>query len=71
MKRFAPTKMGGVRRLLSGLEHTMKVEIGTGVPLSANTVAALRALSEWPAALVVEIPREQSPDSVVKVRTSS
>jgi hypothetical protein len=67
MKRYSPTRMGSVRRLLDGLDHNMKVEIGPGVPLVARTVAALRALSIWPPALVLEVPPKPSADGVVKI----
>ena len=57
-----------MRRLLVGYRDNMRVEIGTDVPVSARTVAELRALSTWPDGLVLDIHIDLDPrKSVVRV----
>jgi hypothetical protein len=57
-----------MRSLLVGYRDNMRVEIGTDVPVSAKTVAELRALSTWPGGLVLDIHIDLDPRlNVVRV----
>jgi hypothetical protein len=57
-----------VRKVLLGYRDNMRVEIGTDVPVSAKTVADLRALPTWPDGLVLDIHVDLDPRfSVVRV----
>jgi len=66
--RLTPKGMVGVKECLAGYPEDMRVEVGPGVLLDANTVADLRSLWGWPLGLVLIV--NQDPDqrfSVVKV----
>jgi hypothetical protein len=57
-----------MKKLLLGYRDNMRVEIETGVPVSAKTVADLRALQTWPDGLVLAIHVDLDPRlSVVRV----
>jgi hypothetical protein len=57
-----------MKRVLLGYRDNMRVVIETDVPLSAKTVADLRALSDWPDGLVLDIHVDLDPRlSVVRV----
>ena len=57
-----------VKKVLLGYRDNMRVEIGTDVPVSAKTVADLRALPTWPDGLVLDIHVDLDPRlSVVRV----
>jgi hypothetical protein len=61
-----------MRGLLVGYRDNMRVEIGTDVPVSAKTVAELRALPTWPDGLVLDIHIDLDPRmSVVRVERAS
>jgi hypothetical protein len=61
-----------MRGLLVGYRDNMRVETGTDVPVSAKSVAELRALSTWPAGLVLDIHIDLDPrKSVVRVERAS
>jgi len=49
-----------VKKVLFGYRDKMRVEIGTDVPISAKTVADLRALPTWPDGLVLDIHVEKA-----------
>ena len=46
--RYAPKTLDEVRTCLGGCPAEMEVEVERGIPLTANTVAGLRALPAWP-----------------------
>ena len=61
-----------MKKLLLGYRDNMRVEIETGVRVSAKTVADLRALRTWPGGLVLEIHVDLDPRlSVVRVERAS
>ena len=62
MMRYAPQTVGVLRTVLDGLDPDMPVELESGVPLVATTVADLRALAACPPGLVSDTPK-QSPAS--------
>jgi hypothetical protein len=46
--RYTPKNLDEVRTCLGGCPAEMEVEVERGIPLTANTVAELRALPAWP-----------------------
>jgi hypothetical protein len=61
-----------MRRLLLGYRDNMRVEIESGVAVTAKTVADLRALPTWPEGLVLDIHVDLEPRlSVVRVERAS
>ena len=61
-----------MRTLLLGYRDNMRVEIESDVPVTAKTVADLRALPTWPDGLVLDIHVDLDPRlSVVRVERAS
>ena len=57
-----------MKKLLLGYRDNMRVEIESDVPVTAKTVADLRALPAWPDGLVLDIHVDLDPRlSVVRV----
>jgi hypothetical protein len=70
--RHAANTIEDMKRVLLGYRDNMRVEIEADVPLSAKTVADLRALSTWPDGLVLDIHVDLDPRlSVVRVDWAS
>jgi hypothetical protein len=51
-----------VRRVLVGYRDNMRVEIESGVAVTAKNVADLRVLPTWPDGLVLDIHVDLTPD---------
>ena len=61
-----------MKKLLLGYRDNMRVEIESGVAVTAKTVADLRALPTWPDGLVLDIHVDLDPRlSVVRVERAS
>jgi chromosome partitioning protein len=61
-----------MQKLLLGYRDNMRVEVETGVAVTAKTVADLRALTAWPDGLALNIHVDLDPRfSVVKVKRAS
>ncbi len=61
-----------MKKLLLGYRDNMRVEIESGVAVTAKTVAELRALPTWPNGLVLDIHVDLDPRlSVVRVERAS
>jgi hypothetical protein len=61
-----------MRKLLLGYRDNIRVEIESGVAVTAKTVADLRALATWPDGLVLDIHVDLDPRlSVVRVERAS
>jgi hypothetical protein len=61
-----------MQNLLLGYRDNMRVEIEPGVPVTAKTVADLRALPAWPDAMVLNIHIDLDPRlSIVRVERAS
>jgi hypothetical protein len=61
-----------VKKILLGYRDNMRVEIETGIAVTAKTVADLRALRTWPNDLVLDIQVDLDPRlSVVRVERAS
>ena len=57
-----------MKKLLLGYRDNMRVEVESDVPVTAKTVADLRALPAWPDGLVLDIHVDLDPRlSVVRV----
>jgi hypothetical protein len=46
--KYTPKTLDEVRRFLGGCSGETQVEVEDGIPVTAKTVADLRALSAWP-----------------------
>jgi hypothetical protein len=61
-----------MKKLLLGYRDNMRVEIESGIAVTAKTVANLRALPTWPEGLVLDIHVDLDPRlSVVRVEQAS
>jgi divalent metal cation (Fe/Co/Zn/Cd) transporter len=61
-----------MKKLLLGYRDNMRVEIESGIAVTAKTVADLRALATWPEGLVIDIHVDLDPRlSVVRVERAS
>jgi divalent metal cation (Fe/Co/Zn/Cd) transporter len=61
-----------MQKLLLGYRDNMRVEIESGIAVTAKTVADLRALATWPDGLVLDIHVDLDPRlSVVRVERAS
>jgi hypothetical protein len=61
-----------MQKLLLGYRDNMRVEIESGIAVTAKTVANLRALPTWPDGLVLDIHVDLDPRlSVVRVERAS
>jgi hypothetical protein len=61
-----------MQKLLLGYRDSMRVEIESGVAVTAKTVADLRVLPTWPDGLVLDIHVDLDPRlSVVRVEWTS
>jgi hypothetical protein len=61
-----------MKKLLLGYRDNMRVEIESGVAVTAKTVTDLRALATWPEGLVLDIHLDLDPRlSVVRVERAS
>jgi hypothetical protein len=70
--RHSANTIEAVKKVLLGYRDNMRVEIETDVPLSAKTVADLRALQTWPDGLVLDIHVDLDPRlSIVRVERAS
>ncbi len=70
--KYSANTIEEMQKLLLGYRDNMRVEIGTGVAITAKTVADLRALSTWPEGLVLNIHIDLDPRlSVVRVARAS
>ena len=65
--RYKPKNMAALHIALGGLPDKMRIEADRGIGVSVKTVGDLRKLTTWPENLVITIPREHHPESVVKI----
>ena len=70
--RYAANTIEKMQKLLLGYRDNMRVEVETGVAVTASTVADLRALATWPDGLALNIHVDLDPRlSVVRVERAS
>ena len=70
--RHAANTIEEMQKLLLGYRDNMRVEVETGIAVTAKTVADLRALPAWPDGLALNIHVDLDPRfSVVRVERAS
>ena len=69
--RMRANDVGQLHQALFGVPGDMKVEADPDTGVSAKTVDELRALTTWPAGLLVIVDRERYPETTVKIIKSS
>jgi hypothetical protein len=70
--RYPANTIDEMQKLLLSYRDNMRVEIETGVAITAKTVADLRAVPTWPDDLVLNIHIDLDPRlSVVRVERAS
>jgi hypothetical protein len=70
--RHAANTIEEMQKLILGYRDNMRVEVETGIAVTAKTVADLRALPAWPDGLVLNIHVDLDPRfSVVRVERAS
>jgi len=68
---YKPKSIGALHIALGGLPGHMRMEVESGIAVSAKTVDELRKPTSWPENLVVTTPQEHNPESVVRVSKAS
>ncbi len=72
MPRYVVETIEEVEKHLLGYRDDLRVEVESGIPIVARTVAELRTLSSWPGRLVLEVHINLDPRfSVTKVKRES
>jgi hypothetical protein len=72
LPRYSVEAVEAMQKLLLSYRDNLRVEVESGVPVVAKTVAELRALSTWPGPLVLDVHIDLNPQfSVVTVRRAS
>ena len=69
--RYKPKSMAALQLALGGLPTHMRVEVDSGIEISAKTVGELRKVTAWPENLAITTPQERNPESAVKVSKAS
>ena len=64
--RYKPKNIGALHIALGGMPDKVRVEVESGIEVSAKTVGELRKLTTWPGDLAITTPRERHPESTVK-----
>ena len=57
--RYKPKSTAALHIAIGGLPDKMRVELDTGVEVSAKTVGELRKVTAWPENLVITTPQER------------
>jgi hypothetical protein len=70
--RYLVETMEAMQKHLLSYRDNLRVEVEPGIPAAARTVAELRALSNWPGHLVLDVHIDLDPRlSVMTVRRAS
>jgi hypothetical protein len=70
--RYSVETIEAMQKHLLGYRDNLRVEVESGIPVAARTVAELRALSTWPGHLVLDVHIDLNPQfSVMTVRRAS
>jgi hypothetical protein len=70
--RYSIETIEAMQKHLLGYRDNLRVEVETGIPVAARTVAELRALSNWPGHLILDVHIDLDPRlSVVTVKRAS
>ena len=65
--RYKPKSIAALHIALGGLPTQMRVEVESGIGLSAKTVGELRKVTVWPENLAITTPQDRYPESAVRV----
>jgi hypothetical protein len=72
MPRYSVETIEAMQKHLLSYRDNLRVEVESGVPVAARTVAELRALSTWPGHLFLDVHIDLDPRfSVLTVRRVS
>jgi hypothetical protein len=69
--RYKPKSSAALHIALGGLPAQMRVEVESGIEVSAKTVCELRKVAAWPENLAITTPQERYPESAVRVSRTS
>jgi hypothetical protein len=67
LMRYKVKSIAALQLALGSLPGKMRVEVDTGIKVTAKTVGELRKVTAWPENLAVTTPQERHADSAVKV----
>ena len=65
--RYKPKSIAALHIALGGLPTQMRVEVESGIEVSAKTVGELRKVTVWPENLAITTPQDRYPESAVRV----
>ena len=65
--RYKPKSSAALHTALGGLPAQMRVEVESGIEVSAKTVGELRKVAAWPENLAITTPQDRYPESTVRV----
>jgi hypothetical protein len=66
--RYKPKSAAALHIALGGLPAQMRVQVDSGIEVSAKTVGELRKVAAWPENLVVTTPQERHADCCARAR---
>lgn len=69
--RYKAKSVAALQMLLNDLPDRMRVDVDTGIGVSAKTVGELRKVTAWPENLAITIPMEHGPEDIIKVSKAS
>jgi hypothetical protein len=65
--RYKPKSIAALQLALGGLPDQMRVEVESGIEISAKTVRELRKVTVWPENLAIATPQERGSGGVLRV----
>jgi hypothetical protein len=65
--RYKAKSIAALQLALGGLPDRMRVEVDSGIEISAKTVRELRKVTVWPENLAISTPQNHHPESAVRV----
>lgn len=68
---YKAKSVAALRTLLGGWPGRMRVEVDSGIGVSAKTVGELRKVTVWPDNLAITTPPERRRESSIKVSKAS
>jgi hypothetical protein len=71
LMRYKPKNIDALHIALGGMPDKVRVEVESGIGVSAKTVGELRKVAAWPENLVITTPPELDAESAVKVSKAS
>jgi hypothetical protein len=65
--RYKAKSIAALQLTLGSLPDKMRVEVESGIGVSAKTVGDLRKVTAWPANLAITTPSDGDPESSIRV----